>query len=91
MEKRIYYTKNPNTLVYNLNDVYILIETFTGIIANLNQTSYDMWNLCEQPISEEDLVLQLHELYDVDKETLKKDVREVLDALFNNKLIKEES
>ncbi|MBC8236178.1 PqqD family protein [bacterium] len=89
MEKQK-YKRNSNVVLNSLDDVHILLETETGVLANLNDTALEIWNLCEDPISEREILNKMIEIYEIDRETLQQDLRETLDSLVEmNMLLKE--
>ena len=55
-------------------------EEFNGVI-NLSGSAADIWKLLQKQTSEEEVLAGMKELYDVDDETLKHDIKAFIDKL----------
>ena len=87
LKQKYFYKCNPDVVLNSLEDVHVLLETKIGFLANLNGTALEIWKLCEEPISEGEILNKMSEIYDIDKETLQQDVLETLDALVDMKML----
>lgn len=71
---------------------YVIIPTgktvleFNGL-ATINEVGVFLWNLLQNEITEEELVLNLLKEYEVDEETARADVSEFIDILVANKVL----
>lgn len=54
--------------------------TFNGLIT-VNEVGSELWKMLQSDVTFEDLTKGILEIYDVDEETAKEDIREFLDTL----------
>ena len=54
--------------------------TFNGLIT-VNEVGAELWKMLQSDVTFEDLTKGILEIYDVDEETVKEDIREFLDTL----------
>lgn len=54
--------------------------TFNGLIT-VNEVGAELWKMLQSDVTFEDLTKGILEVYDVDEETAKEDIREFLDTL----------
>ena len=54
--------------------------TFNGLIT-VNEVGAELWKMLQSDVTFEDLTQGLLDIYDVDEETVKEDIREFLDTL----------
>ena len=54
--------------------------TFNGLIT-VNEVGAELWKMLQSDVTFEDLTKGILEIYDVDEETAKEDIREFLDTL----------
>lgn len=71
---------------------YVIIPTgktvleFNGL-ATINEVGVFLWNLLQNEITEEELVQNLLNEYEVDEETARADISEFIDILVANKVL----
>ena len=81
-----------NLILREIAGEYILIPTgslalkFTGVFA-ISSLGVSVWKLLEEDKTYEQIVSELLEEYEVDRETLERDVREFLDSLRKKELL----
>lgn len=81
-----------NVILREIAGEYILIPTgsmalkYTGVFA-ISSLGVSVWKLLEAGKSEEEIVTELLEEYEVDRETLEHDVREFLNSLREKELL----
>ena len=81
-----------NLILREIAGEYILIPTgslalkFTGVFA-ISSLGVSVWKLLEEDKTYEQIVSELLEEYEVDRETLERDVREFLDSLREKELL----
>lgn len=56
------------------------VLTFNGLIT-VNEVGAELWKMLQSDVTFEDLTKGILEIYDVDEETAKEDIREFLDTL----------
>ncbi len=54
--------------------------TFNGLIT-VNEVGAELWKMLQSDVTFEDLTQGILDIYDVDEETVKEDIREFLDTL----------
>ena len=54
--------------------------TFNGLIT-VNEVGAELWKMLQSDVTFEDLMQGILDIYDVDEETVKEDIREFLDTL----------
>ena len=81
-----------NLILREIAGEYILIPTgslalkFTGVFA-ISSLGVSVWKLLEADKTYEQIISELLEEYEVDRETLERDVREFLDSLREKELL----
>ncbi len=81
-----------NVILREIAGEYILIPTgsmalkYTGVFA-ISSLGVSVWKLLEEGKSEEEIISSLLEDYEVDRETLERDVREFLESLREKELL----
>ena len=81
-----------NLILREIAGEYILIPTgslalkFTGVFA-ISSLGVSVWKLLEEDKTYEQIVSELLEEYEVDRETLERDVSEFLDSLRKKELL----
>ena len=81
-----------NMILREIAGEYILIPTgslalkYTGVFA-ISSLGVSVWKLLEADKTYEQIITDLLEEYDVDRETLERDVREFLDTLREKELL----
>lgn len=56
------------------------VLTFNGLIT-VNEVGADLWKMLQSDVTFEDLTKGILDIYDVDEETAKEDIREFLETL----------
>ena len=56
------------------------VLTFNGLIT-VNEVGAELWKMLQSDVTFEDLTQGILDIYDVDEETVKEDIREFLDTL----------
>ena len=81
-----------NMILREIAGEYILIPTgslalkYTGVFA-VSELGVSVWKLLEADKTYEQIITDLLEEYEVDRETLERDVREFLDTLREKELL----
>lgn len=81
-----------NVILREIAGEYILIPTgsmalkYTGVFA-ISSLGVSVWKLLEEGKSEEEIISSLLEEYEVDRETLERDVRDFLQSLREKELL----
>ena len=63
--------------------------TFNGLIT-VNEVGAELWKMLQSDVTFEDLTKGILEIYDVDEETAKEDIREFLDTLEKGGVLEKE-
>lgn len=65
------------------------VLTFNGLIT-VNEVGAELWKMLQSDVTFEDLTKGILEIYDVDEETAKEDIREFLDTLEKGGVLEKE-
>ena len=65
------------------------VLTFNGLIT-VNEVGAELWKMLQSDVTFEDLTKGILEIYDVDEETAKEDIREFLDTLEKGVVLEKE-
>lgn len=65
------------------------VLTFNGLIT-VNEVGAELWKMLQSDVTFEDLTKGVLEIYDVDEETAKEDIREFLDTLEKGGVLEKE-
>ena len=63
--------------------------TFNGLIT-VNEVGAELWKMLQSDVTFEDLTQGILDIYDVDEETAKEDIREFLDTLEKGGVLEKE-
>ena len=63
--------------------------TFNGLIT-VNEVGAELWKMLQSDVTFEDLTQGILDIYDVDEETVKEDIREFLDTLEKGGVLEKE-
>ncbi len=63
-----------DTMLLPINNDYMSVKN----LITLNETSLTIYNLLKEGLAKEDIILKMLEEYDIDKETLSRDVEDVI-------------
>lgn len=86
MDKK--WKADSNVLSSKIDDEVVLMSIDSGFYYTLDSVGTAVWYLLsKQPQTIEELISQLMEEYEVDKETCMKDVQEFLEEMASKKLI----
>lgn len=78
---------NEAVVYAELDNEAVLLNVETGIYFGLNDIGTLIWKLLEQSTSQEDIVTNLLDEYDVDPAKLRTDVNAFVDQLIDRQLI----
>lgn len=76
---------NSNYVIKNVLDSYILVDiksNFDGVIK-LNKTSKDICELINEGLNRKEIINKLFDKYNIDLNTLEKNVNEFIDEMLN--------
>jgi len=79
--------RKDNHVTTELDDELILMQVGSGQFYSMDDTARDIWQRLAGPITFEQLIEQLLEHYDLDRQTCVKEVSEFLRVLENSDLI----
>lgn len=80
---------NENYSIKNVLDSNILIDIKSNYVIKLNKTSKDICDLINEGLNRKQIIDRLVDKYDVEIETLTKDVNEFLDTMIEKGIINE--
>jgi len=66
-----------------LDGELVLMHTNSGEYFGMDKTTTKMWNLLEQPMTIESLVLELTQIFEVEKDRCETDIKPVLSTMMN--------
>lgn len=85
-----YYQVSEQNVSSKLANETIILDIQHGKYFGLNEVGTFIWEqLRDSQKSEKDLEILLLENYDIDKESVNRDLKEILTQLINEKLVKE--
>ena len=81
------YRKTPHKASVDLDSEGVVLDLDSGIYYGLEGIGRRIWELLEEPSNLADLLARLTSEYDVEENTLRRDVTHFLNQLLKNKLI----
>lgn len=79
--------RNPDILASKLDDDYVMMDMESGRYLGTNPVAARIWELIEEPVSFESLIIALLEEYDISREQCIKEVTVFLEEAMEQKLI----
>ena len=91
LNKKLVLSEEWNLQKVDLGDSvkYYLLNVKNGDVYKLNDTSYTFLSLFDGSLTCEEVVEQLIQIYDVDREELKKDFEEMISIWLKQKILEE--
>lgn len=85
MENIILY-RNSSVIFEMINEnEYLLLDTERGLFAGINQTCFQIWDLLKEPITYDNLLLQMKMLYpETNDNEIEEAVNEVIQNMIQN-------
>lgn len=80
-DTRARYMRNSKTISGRLYDELVMMDIDQGKYFSLNPVATRIWDLLEQPLTDDELCMVLIDEYDVEPERCKLEVLEHLDEL----------
>ena len=77
----INYTRNNSTITGKLHDELVMMDIDKGKYFAFNEVATRIWEILEKPKTEDELVTQLLEEYEVEEEQCRAEVKELLGEL----------
>lgn len=81
-------SKNQEILTTEIENELGLLNISSGVYYSLNATGKVIWDLLNDPVPVNSLISQIRNNYDVDEETCREDVFEILNHMYKNRLIR---
>ncbi len=81
------YVQNKEIFTTDLQDSLMMMSVQSGKYFELNPVSKRIWELLDQPQTEEQIIVKLLEEFDVSEEECRNDVSEHLELLLNKKIL----
>lgn len=78
---------SPDVLCRELGEELVLLDLGSSKYFSLNRTGAVIWNLLEQGEERGSIARQLSEKFDVDEQKAMSDVEDLIDRLYNARLI----
>lgn len=80
--------RNENDFLANsIGDEVVIMNTETGDYLSINTVGSDIWNMLKQPIKIIDLINQVQDLYDIDREKCIDEVNAFLNNMIEQKIV----
>lgn len=83
------YIQNKKVIQSKIGDEVVMLDMDSGFYFGLNSVGSFIWVKLEKPISLEEVVLELLNDYNIDRETCENDTRVFWNQLLENNIIKE--
>ena len=81
------YKAIPEALVATLSDGAVLLNLQTKRYFSLNETGTRIWEMVQQAVDEDGIVVELLREYEVEEPMARAEVRRILDELIEAQLI----
>lgn len=78
---------NESVVSADLDGETVLLNVETGVYFGLDPVGTEIWKVLETGATEEDVVSRLGEIFDVDSDQLREDVREFVSLLEDKQLL----
>ena len=82
-----FYTQNTDVMVASINNEVVMMNTQTGKYFGLNETASQIWQLLSEKKTVTQLIDDLHERYDLTRESDKESINELVNQLLEHDLI----
>jgi hypothetical protein len=82
------YIQNKKVIQSKIGDEVVMLDMDSGFYFGLNSVASIIWGKLEKPISLEEVINELLEEYNIDRQTCEYDTRLFLDQLFEKNIIK---
>ncbi|MDX2360019.1 MAG: PqqD family peptide modification chaperone [Crocinitomicaceae bacterium] len=81
------YHRNQNTVASKLHEELVMIDIDLGKYFSLNPVASEIWEIIETPKGCEEIVAELMEIYEIEKDACSTQVKSFLQELKGMKLI----
>lgn len=78
------HRNNDRFLISELGDELVMMDIQSGNYISVNQVGSDIWNLLEQPMTYEELVVKLNAMYDISEEQCRAETAAFLQVAAKN-------
>jgi hypothetical protein len=82
------YIQNKKVIQSRIGDEVVMLDMDSGFYFGLNSVASIIWGKLEKPKSFEEVVNELLEEYNIDRQTCENDTRAFLDQLFQKNIVK---
>jgi len=82
------YIQNKKVIQSKIGEEVVMLDMDSGFYFGLNSVASIIWGKLEKPISLEEVINELLEEYNIDRQTCEYDTRLFLDQLFEKNIIK---
>lgn len=87
LHKDSYPEKSDDTAFRVVNDEAVIMHLVTGVYYSINEVGARIWDLCDGWYSIKDIALVISQEFDIEEETARQDVVELLKDLADERLV----
>lgn len=85
----MYIKNNKDFIITRVDENLVFYSMESENVIILDEISEEIWNLLDDAVSVNEISSKLIEVYDVDKDTLTKDIESTISSFLEKKLINE--
>lgn len=85
----MYIKNNKDFIITRVDENLVFYSMESENVIILDEISEEIWNLLDDEVSVNEISSKLIEVYDVDKDTLTKDIESTISSFLEKKLINE--
>lgn len=85
----MYIKNNKDFVITRVDENLVFYSMESENVIILDEISEEIWNLLDDAVSVNEISSRLIEVYDIDKDTLTKDIESTISSFLEKKLIKE--